>query len=75
MFFEERKKILTLISSEACNLQCRYCEISATTAKAHQNENLKIRQAMEDGSLMQNIKTIYQKYGFIPNDIERTGAL
>ena len=35
MFFEERKKILTLISSEACNLQCRYCEISATTAKTH----------------------------------------
>ena len=71
MFFEERKKILTLISSEACNLQCRYCEISATTAKAHQNENLKIRQAMEDGSLIQNIKAIYQKYGFFPNDIER----
>lgn len=69
MFFEERKKILTLISSETCNLHCRYCEIASTTAKAHQSENLKIRQAMEDGSFIQNIKTIYQKYGFDYNDI------
>lgn len=69
MFFERDKKILTIISSEACNLHCSYCEIAASTAQAHCNENLKIRKAMENGEFINTIKQIYQKYGFNYKDI------
>lgn len=53
---------LTLITSEACNLHCKYCEIAATTAQNHCYENEKIKKAMLDGSFLNNIQKIFEKY-------------
>jgi len=49
LMFEQVKKIV-FITSESCNLNCKYCEISKNSTKNHFEEAKKVKQALLDGS-------------------------
>lgn len=56
---------LTFISSEACNLNCTYCELAKIATKTHQNENEKIKESFLNGEYV----TKYRKF-FYDNHIK-----
>ena len=62
---------LTLISSESCNLQCKYCEIAKSSTVNHQSEAKKVRASLQSGEFLTNIKKIFEKYQVDPNDVRQ----
>lgn len=61
-FNNNQIKRLTLITSEYCNLKCRYCEIAKTSTYSHQQLNNILKDAMKNGLYFSNIQKIFQQY-------------
>lgn len=64
-------KQLTLITSEYCNLKCKYCEIAKTSTHSHEQLNNILKKTMENGLYFSNIQTIFQKYDLNIEQIEK----
>ena len=60
---------ISLISSEQCNLNCKYCEIAKTVSQSHIKENILLKNSFKNGEYFQNIKQIIEKYQIIPEHI------
>ncbi len=60
---------ITFVSSESCNLQCKYCEIAKNSTISHKEENKKINQALQSGSFLTNFKKFFYDYNINPNQI------
>ena len=39
-------KTLTFISSESCNLNCKYCEIAKDATMTHAAETIKVKESL-----------------------------
>lgn len=59
-------KTLTFISSESCNLNCKYCEIAKDVTTSHKDEVLKVRESLENGSFLTNCEKIFYDYNIDP---------
>lgn len=59
---------LTIISSEGCNLNCSYCEV---TRPQQQLKIEEIKTAFKNGSFLNNIKRTYEELKLDPNRILR----
>ena len=54
---------LTLITSESCNLQCKYCEIAKNiNPETHNLITKKIKESFINGQYLENINNIFEKY-------------
>lgn len=56
-------KVLTLLTSEECNLNCKYCHIAQgkNNKKENENENEKIKKSFLDGTYLKNILLTCEK--------------
>ena len=61
---------ITFISSESCNLHCKYCEIAKNATSSHKEENEKLDIALQSGSFVANFKRFFQEYHINPNQID-----
>ena len=62
-------KHLTFISSESCNLNCSYCEIAKSHSENHMSEARKVKEALESGVYLDNVKKIFEKYSLDPKEV------
>ena len=69
--FENIAKIV-FITSESCNLNCKYCEISKNSNKNHLKEQEKIKQALADGSYVTRYMQVFNKYNI---DVKKITSL
>lgn len=53
---------LTFITSESCNLNCKYCELSMNSTKSHAKEVQNVKQALLDGSFLANYQRFVYDY-------------
>lgn len=66
-----RCESLTLVSSESCNLHCKYCALACSiNDEKHKQDAEAVKQSFIDGSYLQNIKIVGEKYGMIPEKIK-----
>ena len=63
-------KNLTFISSESCNLNCKYCEISKDATSTHREEAIKVKESLSNGSFFTNCEKIFQIYNIDPLQID-----
>ena len=62
---------LTLITSESCNLRCKYCEISKSiNPETHALITKKIKESFINGEFLKNIKSIFKEYQINKEKIE-----
>ena len=61
---------LTLITSESCNLNCSYCKIANHYAKDHYKEAEKLKQSFIDGSYLNRVSEIFDKYNIDKNQVK-----
>lgn len=62
---------LTLISSESCNLNCAYCVMAkSVNQQAKKKVTEAIKQSFNDGTYLNNIKQICEKYNFNPQQLK-----
>lgn len=61
---------LTLITSESCNLNCSYCKIANHYAKDHYKEAEKLKQSFINGSYLNRVSEIFDKYNIDKNQVK-----
>lgn len=53
---------LTFITSESCNLNCKYCELSMNSTPSHAQEVKNVREALLNGSFLANYQRFIYDY-------------
>lgn len=66
----ERLSKITFISSESCNLNCSYCEISKNKSEFHLQEAEKVRKALVSGEYVTRYMHIFNKFNLDPTHIK-----
>ena len=63
-------KTLTFISSESCNLNCKYCEIAKDATMTHAAETIKVKESLQNGTFLTNCEKIFYDYNIDPFQID-----
>lgn len=63
-------KTLTFISSESCNLNCKYCEIAKDATLSHAQETIKVKESLSNGTFLTNCEKIFYDYNIDPLQID-----
>lgn len=63
-------RTLTFISSESCNLNCKYCEIAKDATISHHAEAIKVKESLKNGTFLTNCEKIFYDYNIDPLQID-----